>query len=60
MNTISGQDDIWEQPVVGGPPKAVTHFTSHKIACFAWLPDGRLVVSRSTRTNDVVLIRNFQ
>jgi Tol biopolymer transport system component len=60
MNTISGQDDIWEQPLAGGPPKPATHFTTHKIASYAWLPDGRLVVSRSTRTNDAVLIRNFQ
>jgi hypothetical protein len=38
----------------------MTHLTNLKIICFAWFPDGRLALSRSTRTNDVVLIRNFQ
>jgi Tol biopolymer transport system component len=59
-NVVSGVDNIWEQPVAGGPARAVTHFTNLKIVCFAWFPDGRLVLSRSTRTNDAVLIRNFQ
>jgi Tol biopolymer transport system component len=59
-NVVSGVENVWEQPVAGGPAKPITHFTNLKIVCFAWFPDGRLVLSRSTRTNDVVLIRNFQ
>jgi hypothetical protein len=59
-NVVSGVENVWEQPVAGGPPKAVTHFSNLKIICFAWLPDGRLALSRSTRTNDLVMIRNFQ
>ena len=26
VNTVSGVDNIWEQPVAGGPPQPVTHF----------------------------------
>src|SRR5208283_5338834 len=31
INSLNGASNIWEQPVEGGPPKAVTHFTSDKI-----------------------------
>jgi serine/threonine protein kinase/Tol biopolymer transport system component/DNA-binding winged helix-turn-helix (wHTH) protein len=53
-------DDVWEQPVAGGPAKPVTHFNSDTISEFAWLPDGRLLVSRGSNPSDAVLIRNFQ
>ncbi|MGB7591019.1 MAG: protein kinase, partial [Terriglobia bacterium] len=31
VNSVNGVGNIWEQPVAGGPPKPVTHFTSDKI-----------------------------
>ena len=46
--------------MVGGPAKAVTHFTSDKIFYFDWSQDGRLALSRGTDTTDAVLIKNFQ
>ena len=48
VNSVNGVGNIWEQPVAGGPPKAVTHFTSDKIFRFAWSHDGRLALSRGT------------
>jgi len=60
MNSVNGVDNIWEQPTSGGPPKAVTHFTSDKIFYFDWSHDGRLALSRGTDTTDAVLIRNYE
>ncbi len=60
INNVNGVGNIWEQPVAGGPPKAVTHFTSDKIFWFDWSRDGRLALSRGTEPTDAVLIKNFQ
>jgi Tol biopolymer transport system component len=60
VNNVNDAGNVWEQPVAGGPPKPVTHFTSDKIFWFDWSPDGRLALSRGTRQADAVLIKNFQ
>jgi Tol biopolymer transport system component len=60
INSVHGVRNIWEQPVVGGPAKAVTHFTSDQIFWFDWSPDGRLALSRGTVPTDAVLIKNYQ
>ncbi len=60
INSLNGASNIWEQPVEGGPPKAMTHFTSDKIFWFDWSRDGRLALSRGTEPNDAVLIKNFR
>jgi serine/threonine protein kinase/Tol biopolymer transport system component len=60
INSVNGVGNIWEQPVTGGPPKPVTHFTSDKILSFDWSRDGRLALSRGTEPTDAVLIKNFQ
>jgi hypothetical protein len=60
INTLNGVGNIWEQPVAGGPPKPVTHFTSDRIFSFDWSRDGRLALSRGTTPRDAVLIKNFQ
>jgi Tol biopolymer transport system component len=60
VNTVDGVANIWEQPVAGGPPKPVTHFTSGQIDYFNWSRDGRLALSRGSERIDAVLIRNFQ
>jgi hypothetical protein len=59
-NRLNGADNVWEQPVARGPPKAVTHFTSDFIYWFDWSRDGRLALSRGTDARDVVLIKSFQ
>jgi Tol biopolymer transport system component len=60
VNRVNGVDNIWEQPVAGGPPKPVTHFISDKIFWFGWSRDGRLALYRGTDPTDVVLIKNFR
>ena len=60
INSVNGVGNVWEQPVAGGPPTPVTHFTSDRIFYFDWSRDGRLALSRGTDTTDAVLIKNFQ
>jgi serine/threonine protein kinase len=60
INSVNGVDNIWEQPVAGGPAKPVTHFTLDKIFWFDWSRDGRLALSRGTDTTDAVLIKNYE
>jgi hypothetical protein len=57
---VNGVENVWEQPVTGGPPQPVTHFTSDKIFWFDWSRDGRLALSRGTDQTDAVLIKNFR
>jgi hypothetical protein len=59
-NTVKGVSNIWPQPLAGGPPQQVTHFTSGQVFNFAWSPEGRLVLARGSQSSDVVLITNFQ
>ncbi|HKE30490.1 MAG TPA: protein kinase [Candidatus Angelobacter sp.] len=59
LNRVNSAVNVWEQPVAGGPPKPVTHFTSDIIFFFDWFQDGRLVLSRGTERIDAVLIKNF-
>src|SRR5215469_10949428 len=59
LNRVNGAVNVWEQPVLGGAPKAVTHFTSGDIFYFDWYRDGTLALSRGTELIDAVLIRNF-
>jgi eukaryotic-like serine/threonine-protein kinase len=60
LNTVKGVSNIWVQPLEGGAPKQVTHFTSGRIFNFAWSPQGDLALARGSESSDVVLIRNFQ
>jgi len=52
--------NLWLQPLSGGAPRQLTHFTDGRaIGSFAWSRDGqRLAISRSTATNDIVLFED--
>jgi serine/threonine protein kinase/Tol biopolymer transport system component len=59
--TQNGASNIWEQPLAGGPPQAITNFTSGRIFGFAWSRDGKnLYLAKGEIQNDVVLISNFR
>jgi eukaryotic-like serine/threonine-protein kinase len=59
--TESGVSNIWSQPITGGMPKQISHFTSERIARFDLSQDGKqLVMSRGTAKEDVVLIRDLR
>lgn len=52
--------NIWEQPLEGGAPKKLTHFTSGHIADFAWSNDrSRLFFTRDKVNTDIVLLTNL-
>jgi Tol biopolymer transport system component/predicted Ser/Thr protein kinase len=56
-----GVDNIWSQPIAGGTPKQITHFNSEQISSFDLSRDGkRLVMSRGTQKQDVLLIRDLR
>ena len=59
--TRQGVDNVWSQPLEGGKPKQLTHFTSDQIFSYAWSRDGKqLALSRGTQQSDVVLLSNLK
>jgi Tol biopolymer transport system component len=54
----NGVDNVWAQPLDGGPPHQLTYFDSGEIdENWRYSPDGtRLIVSRGQSTRDVMLI----
>jgi len=57
VNEVNGISNLWSQPISGGPPKQLTHFTSGHIFAFAWSPDyTELAMARGNVTRDVVMI----
>jgi eukaryotic-like serine/threonine-protein kinase len=59
--TVDDQDvgNIWVQPLDGSKGRQITHFTSASVSEFSWSPNGKsLLVSRSERVSDVILIRD--
>jgi Tol biopolymer transport system component len=55
-----GVSNIMDQPINGGAPKPLTHFSSGQIFSFAWSAKGELAMARGTDSSDVVLIKGFQ
>jgi len=60
VNAVNGISNIWMQPLAGGQPQQVTHFTSGQLFNFAWSDKGDLALARGTQSSDVVMIRNFR
>jgi Tol biopolymer transport system component len=56
-----GVGNLWAQPIAGGAPVKLTHFTAEGISFFAWSRDGKqIALARGTDTDDAVLITNFR
>ncbi len=54
----NGVDNVWIQPIDGGPGQQITHFNSERIFSFHWSPDGKkLGVLRGHTDSDVVLLQ---
>lgn len=54
-------DNLWLQPLSGGPPHALTDFNSGEIYNYAFSRDGqRLFLARGYSIHDVLLIREFR
>lgn len=59
--TRNGATNIWEQPLVGGPPVQLTHFPTGDMFAFAWSRDGtQLAFSRGSRKTNVIMMSNFR
>jgi Tol biopolymer transport system component len=56
-----GFDNLWAQPVAGGPRRALTHFASQRIYSFAFSHDGKqIAIGRGTPSSDAMLVSNFR
>jgi serine/threonine protein kinase/Tol biopolymer transport system component len=59
--TKRGVANLWQQPVKGGAPLALTQFTKHQLYNFAWSPDGKqLAVARGRVISDAVIIGGWR
>jgi Tol biopolymer transport system component/predicted Ser/Thr protein kinase len=59
--TRNGASNLWEQPLAGGPPSQLTHFTSGQIYDFNWSRDGKqLLLAKGHQSSDLILISNFR
>jgi Tol biopolymer transport system component len=56
-----GVDNLWLQPLDGGPGRRLTNFGSLKIYSYQWSPEGKsLALVRGDSPSDLVLIQNSQ
>jgi Tol biopolymer transport system component len=56
--TENGVDNVWSQPIHGGPGHQITSFSSQQIGHYEFLPDGKnLFLTRQQRHSDVVILR---
>jgi Tol biopolymer transport system component len=54
-----GVDNLWIQPLDGGPRRQLTHFTSDLITTFAFSPDGsKIGLVRGHADSDAILLRD--
>src|SRR6202035_1246338 len=54
-----GVDNLWLQPLDGGPGRQLTNFGSVKIYSYHWSPDGKsLALVQGDSPSDLVLIQN--
>ena len=61
VDNRDGVGNLWAQPIAGGAPAKLTHFTAEGISFFAWSRDGKqIALARETDTDDAVLITNFR
>jgi Tol biopolymer transport system component len=59
--TRNGASNVWEQPITGGPPRQITHFTSEFFFHGAWSTDHKeLFIERGRESRDVILMSNFR
>jgi DNA-binding winged helix-turn-helix (wHTH) protein/Tol biopolymer transport system component len=57
--TENGVDNLWFQPIQGGPGHQITNFSSQQLGHYELLPDGKnLFLTREQRHSDVVILRD--
>ncbi len=53
-----GADNVWAQPLDGGPGRRVTDFQGGWVTDFDWSPGGRLALELRTVARDLYLVRH--
>jgi len=56
VDNRGGLENLWAQPIDGGPARQLTDFKDRDIFSFDWSRDGNLATSKGVITSDVVLI----
>ena len=63
-NTTGGTENVYIQPLAGGPPVQLTHFDSEPalVAAYTWSQDGKKFAITRARSNDadVVMFNGFK
>ena len=61
VDTTGGVDNLWEEPIDGGPLRQITSYTRGAIYSFDYSPDGKsIAVLQGEPRNDVVIISDFR
>ncbi len=61
VRTQDGVSNIWAQPINGGTPRQLTHFTSMVIWSHDWSRDGKyLVMARGNFSRDAVMLTDIR
>lgn len=56
-----GVDNIWSQPLAGGPPRQISHFPSLRVFAYDRTPDGKqIVLARGRTISDAVILTGFR
>ncbi|HEY1895164.1 MAG TPA: protein kinase [Terracidiphilus sp.] len=58
--SAKGVQNIWRQPLNGGPPVQITHFERNDVIHFSRSRDGRLLCTRGNATRTPIMIQNFR
>jgi Tol biopolymer transport system component len=54
-----GVDNLWLQPLDGSPYRPLTHFTTDRIATYAFSADGsRIAMERGHTESDAIMLRD--
>ena len=60
VDSRTGTNNVWMQPLSGGKPVQLTDFTSDGVAAYDFSRDNRLAATRSVESTSIVLIRDFR
>jgi Tol biopolymer transport system component len=56
---VNGVENLWQQPLDGGPGRQITNFPAEQITNYNWSPDGKTIAMiRQHIESDVVLLKD--
>lgn len=60
LDSRTGTNNVWMQPLSGGKPVQLTDFTSDGVAAYDFSRDNRIAATRSVESTSIVLIKSFR